>query len=135
MQDNTCVCCGRIIPEGRQVCPSCEQKYTGGCTDCVHAIDDFGRCLIAKMFDCRVNPEHGCSWKVPIKRRAIQTNGDRIRAMSDAQLVGFIVTALSAKAIECDYCIHRDEVCRNKRPSRRCATGMIEWLRSEVRNE
>lgn len=21
-----CVCCGEIIPEGRQVCPSCEQK-------------------------------------------------------------------------------------------------------------
>lgn len=24
MRDNTCVCCGEIIPEGRQVCPSCE---------------------------------------------------------------------------------------------------------------
>ena len=22
--ENTCVCCGVIIPEGRQVCPSCE---------------------------------------------------------------------------------------------------------------
>ena len=21
---NTCVCCGNIIPEGRQVCPQCE---------------------------------------------------------------------------------------------------------------
>ena len=21
---NTCVCCGQIIPEGRQVCPNCE---------------------------------------------------------------------------------------------------------------
>ena len=21
-----CVCCGAIIPEGRQVCPSCEKK-------------------------------------------------------------------------------------------------------------
>ena len=26
MNDNRCVCCGRIIPEGRQVCPICEQK-------------------------------------------------------------------------------------------------------------
>lgn len=26
MSDNRCVCCGRIIPEGRQVCPVCEQK-------------------------------------------------------------------------------------------------------------
>jgi hypothetical protein len=23
--DNTCVCCGEIIPEGRQVCPKCER--------------------------------------------------------------------------------------------------------------
>lgn len=22
----SCVCCGRIIPEGRQVCPNCERK-------------------------------------------------------------------------------------------------------------
>lgn len=25
MNDNRCVCCGAIIPEGRQVCPSCER--------------------------------------------------------------------------------------------------------------
>ena len=24
--ENTCVCCGAIIPEGRQVCPQCERK-------------------------------------------------------------------------------------------------------------
>lgn len=23
--DNTCICCGEIIPEGRQVCPNCER--------------------------------------------------------------------------------------------------------------
>ena len=23
--NNTCVCCGEIIPEGRQVCPKCER--------------------------------------------------------------------------------------------------------------
>ena len=22
--NNTCVCCGAVIPEGRQVCPNCE---------------------------------------------------------------------------------------------------------------
>lgn len=26
---NTCVCCGREIPEGRQVCPACEIPITG----------------------------------------------------------------------------------------------------------
>lgn len=26
MNNNLCVCCGDIIPEGRQVCPVCEMK-------------------------------------------------------------------------------------------------------------
>lgn len=26
MDDNRCVCCGEIIPEGRQVCPQCDCK-------------------------------------------------------------------------------------------------------------
>lgn len=25
VSDNTCVCCGEIIPEGRQICPKCEK--------------------------------------------------------------------------------------------------------------
>lgn len=25
--DNTCVCCGEIIPEGRMVCPNCENAF------------------------------------------------------------------------------------------------------------
>lgn len=24
--ENTCICCGEIIPEGRMVCPICEMK-------------------------------------------------------------------------------------------------------------
>lgn len=26
MGENRCVCCGDIIPEGRQICPICEQR-------------------------------------------------------------------------------------------------------------
>ena len=26
MDADTCVCCGSIVPEGRMVCPRCEQK-------------------------------------------------------------------------------------------------------------
>ena len=26
--DNTCVCCGAVIPEGRQVCKACEEGFT-----------------------------------------------------------------------------------------------------------
>lgn len=100
MPDNTCVCCGKIIPEGQHICLTCMRTND------------------MQTFD-----------------KPVRTNGDRIRAMSDAQLADFIITALSAKAIECDYCIHRDELCRNKRPSRRCTVGMVAWLRSEVRDE
>nr|DAJ74837.1 MAG TPA: zinc binding protein [Caudoviricetes sp.] len=25
--ENTCICCGAVIPEGRQVCPICERKW------------------------------------------------------------------------------------------------------------
>nr|DAT78478.1 MAG TPA: zinc binding protein [Bacteriophage sp.]DAV81154.1 MAG TPA: zinc binding protein [Caudoviricetes sp.] len=24
--ENTCICCGAVIPEGRQVCPICERQ-------------------------------------------------------------------------------------------------------------
>ena len=27
--ENRCVCCGEIIPEGRQVCPRCEKEVSG----------------------------------------------------------------------------------------------------------
>lgn len=44
------------------------------CLDCIHPIDESGQCLIAKMFEKPVNPEHGCSWRLPIKRKAVLTN-------------------------------------------------------------
>lgn len=28
MNNNRCVCCGKIIPEGRQVCPDCVEKIS-----------------------------------------------------------------------------------------------------------
>jgi hypothetical protein len=44
MADNRCVICGEIIPEGRQVCPSCENNvdhprhYNQGGIECIDAI-------------------------------------------------------------------------------------------------
>ena len=29
MNENRCVCCGNLIPEGRQVCPKCEGNSDG----------------------------------------------------------------------------------------------------------
>lgn len=120
MLDNTCVCCGAVIPEGRQVCQICERKYTGGCTDCVHAVDGFEQCLIAKTFDLRVNPEHGCSWKVPIKRRAVQTNADRIRSMSDEELEDTFGSAICDMVDECN----NDVDCKKCR---------LAWLKQEAK--
>lgn len=100
MPDNTCICCGRIIPEGRQICLACGDY------------DDQQR------FE-----------------RKVRTNGDMIRAMTNGQLCGFILTALSSQAIECDYCVHRNEVCSHKRRLKPCKIGIVKWLESEVKHE
>lgn len=35
MNEDRCVCCGEIIPEGRMVCPNCKQTVkTGDCKWC-----------------------------------------------------------------------------------------------------
>lgn len=41
MSEDRCVCCGDIIPEGRQVCPGCDGGVTtatipGRCKNCRH---------------------------------------------------------------------------------------------------
>lgn len=48
------------------------------CLDCIHPIDESGQCLIAKMFEKPVNPEHGCSWRIPIRRKAVVTKAELI---------------------------------------------------------
>lgn len=58
MRENTCIVCGRIIPEGRHICLACGDY------------DDQQRFC---------PPKH-----------ARQTNGDRIRAMSDAELAQYL---------------------------------------------
>lgn len=35
MSANLCVCCGAVIPEGRQVCPVCEHKAERPTAPCV----------------------------------------------------------------------------------------------------
>lgn len=37
---NTCVCCGEVIPEGRQVCENCEKGPMKNCTTCTNSIFD-----------------------------------------------------------------------------------------------
>lgn len=54
--DNTCICCGRIIPEGRHICLHCERGNE-----------------MQTFCDIR-------------KPSVIKTNGDRVRSMSNAEL-------------------------------------------------
>ena len=35
MSEDRCICCGAIIPEGRQVCPICEHKAENRVAPCV----------------------------------------------------------------------------------------------------
>lgn len=98
-----------------------ELNQSSGCLDCVHPIDESGQCLIAKMFEKPATPEHGCSWRVPLKRKDALTNGDKIRAMSNDELVELLIGSYP-----CD-CQHG---CPND-----CENCIREWLESEVQNE
>lgn len=33
MQENRCICCGTVIPEGMQVCPECREGQEDGLTE------------------------------------------------------------------------------------------------------
>lgn len=94
------------------------------CLDCVHPIDESGQCLIAKMFEKPVNPEHGCSWRVPLKRKDALTNGDRIRQMTDEELVKSI--GLACK--RCAYYKVGHGSCEDKE----CEDGNLKWLKLDV---
>lgn len=93
MPDNTCVACGRIIPEGRMVCLQCGDY------------DDM------QTFRPRIRPKP-------------RTNGDRIRAMTNDELVHLIRSGIceldsnfrNCKRLDCDECVRL-------------------WLESEVRHE
>ena len=67
MQDNTCVCCGRIIPKGRHICLSC-----GDYDD----MQTFKPSLRANYPEPYVPPK--------------KTNGDRIRSMNNNEIANTI---------------------------------------------
>lgn len=70
MRENTCIVCGRIIPEGGHICLACGDY------------DDQQRFR---------PPKH-----------ARQTNGDRIRAMSNEELAQFLCQIGDCKT--CPFC-------------------------------
>ena len=50
MNENTCVCCGEIIPEGRQVCWRCEHKTTK--VGSILQSHNVPKELVEKVYDC-----------------------------------------------------------------------------------
>jgi hypothetical protein len=50
------------------------------------------------------------------------TNGDRIRQMSDEELVGFV---------DCSACIYAGHDCANQD----CTEGKLAWLKQEAKDE
>lgn len=50
-----CVCCGEIVPEGRQVCPSCERK-----ANCPMTLENIAKYNIKDSF-VKKFCSYGCS--------------------------------------------------------------------------
>lgn len=88
MPDNTCITCGRIIPEGRHICLACERE---------NEVNSF-------------SPK-------------LRTNGDRIRQMTNDELVPVVMSYV---------CVRRGIVgC----PACNCGECVKHWLESEVKHE
>lgn len=91
MSDNTCVCCGRIIPVGRHICLSCGSYYD------------------MQTFERKQQPI---------------TNGDRIRQMTDDELVELLSMDM------CSICTKAlDDNCGLTTV---CLSGISEWVKKEV---
>ncbi len=57
--EDRCISCGAIIPEGRQVCPSCE-KGEVKCKDCEHLELELPYAVCSKAYMGIVNPDDSC---------------------------------------------------------------------------
>ena len=49
--DNTCVCCGAVIPEGRQVCKACEEGFIAQNQETLSKIGDIAAQLGKAMLE------------------------------------------------------------------------------------
>ena len=62
---NSCVCCGKIIPEGRQICPNCdadEKKLTD--KETIKALECCSYDVVACNDDCPLAGAKGCTQKM-----------------------------------------------------------------------
>ena len=49
--DNTCVCCGAVIPEGRQVCKACEEGFIAQNQETLSKIGDIAAQIGEALFE------------------------------------------------------------------------------------
>lgn len=73
MNNNRCVSCGAIIPEGLQVCPNCDIK---ACQDCKYSELENGY-LKCKRFILFVDKNYKCDFFIEEGRDAKQENHKR----------------------------------------------------------
>lgn len=140
MADNTCACCGAIIPEGRHICLLCEGENE---VQHFHPQIDSARilrlCNEIEMIMCEIyNTGHtmqNCDYEAVDKRlKSIaeeistqpKSNADRIRAMSDSELANMLSSIWICHHFDsCEKCpLAEAENCR--------ADGVKRWLESEV---
>lgn len=86
MAENRCVCCGEIVPEGRQVCPTCEARASAPKYD------------PAEFFSAE---------------RKRMTNAMRIRAMSDEEIAEWLakITDCGECHVATSICLASEKLC------------------------
>lgn len=84
MMENRCVCCGEIIPEGRMVCPKCENFATNICESYRSNYYGVDVCFGTKERDaCSCNgDENKCDF-YPEKREKAKYTVDKLVYMHD----------------------------------------------------
>ena len=126
MAENRCVCCGVIVPEGRQVCPTCEARASEAKYDPdeffhhkrQNKLTDCADCVTRNCMFRNRSADDVCRWFTPKKPT---TNADRIRQMSDEQLA----VVLACPYAECSFSEFEETSC---------VYCIIDWLQQEVDN-
>lgn len=77
MKEDRCVCCGDVIPEGRQVCPKCERMVGMGKPRMCGASAPYTATIPGRCKDCRYwsrNEIRDTDWGICCKIRVADVN-------------------------------------------------------------
>ena len=114
--DNTCVCCGADIPEGRQVCKACEEGFTARNLETLEKLrkiaEKIGSALI-ESFEAAKEALEECL--APILEATMDLARDLIKSLGD-----LIAKDIEPKTIPPRYpvrCIGCRPETRNRKPT------------------